>query len=200
MEPILHEKYPLSKRRISQLQCKAQLTPSPQGFSSLPRVSEAFTTNSTFNPQQKFKKTKPNANRFNKHTHIHKHLQHTPYETHKSYKNTLTISILQLSWDERKHGMKHSPPSKLMAMKMVMKILTSLASKLPLPNPYLSLQLESGWTTTNFGTSSLKRPPLPSPPTTLTPLYLSTNRNLTKWRDEEISHVTLWFSNWLEND
>ena len=28
---------------VSQLQWQAQLTPSPQGFSSLPRVSEAFT-------------------------------------------------------------------------------------------------------------------------------------------------------------
>ena len=40
-------------------------TPSPQGFSSLPCVSEAFTPNTTFNPQQQSKKTKPNTNRFN---------------------------------------------------------------------------------------------------------------------------------------
>ena len=54
---------------FSQLQWQAQLTPSPQGFSSLPRVSEAFTPNTTINPQQQLKKIKPNANRFNMLTH-----------------------------------------------------------------------------------------------------------------------------------
>ena len=54
---------------FSQLQWQSQLTPSPQGFSSLPRVSEAFTPNTTINPQQQLKKIKPNANRFNMLTH-----------------------------------------------------------------------------------------------------------------------------------
>ena len=79
MDPILHEKYPLSKRKISQLQYKAQLTPSPQGFSSLPRVSEAF--NTTLNPPQKIQGAKSNASKSNMLIYIHNnyyihHMQH----------------------------------------------------------------------------------------------------------------------------
>ena len=79
----------------SQPQWQAQLTPSPQGFSSLPRVSEAFTPNTTINPQQQLKKIKPNANRFNKLT---QHTQtFTTYAICKHidfFKHTLTIPIL----------------------------------------------------------------------------------------------------------
>ena len=71
MEPILHEIYPLTKRRIYQLQCKAQLTPSPQGFSSLPRVSEAFTPKTIFNPQQQNQETKSNASKSNMLIYMH---------------------------------------------------------------------------------------------------------------------------------
>ena len=68
-------------RRISQLHCIAQLTPSPQGFSSLPRVSEAFTPNTLFNPPQKIQETRSNASKSNMLIYIHNkyyilHMQH----------------------------------------------------------------------------------------------------------------------------
>ena len=119
MEPILHENYPLSKRRISQLQCKAQLTPPSQGFSSLPRVSEAFTPNTTFNPQPQSKKTKSNANRFNILTHIHKHLQHAPYTNTLILQETLLQfpSSTFMKWKKTWHEALTSFQS--MVMKMV---------------------------------------------------------------------------------
>ena len=50
MKPILHDNNkPSSWGHLSQLHCQAQLMPFTQGFSSLPRVSEAFTPINTFN-------------------------------------------------------------------------------------------------------------------------------------------------------
>ena len=149
MEPILHENYPLSKRRISRLQWQAQLTPSPQGFSSLPRVSEAFTPNTTINQQQQLKKIKPNANRFNMltdntnnnniyqiqpHRLLWAHSYTSIFNFHKMRENMAWSTNLLSSWWICKNGDEDLP---------------SMASQL-LSNPKVCLQLESGWTTTKL--------------------------------------------------
>ena len=93
---------------VSQLQWQAQLTPSPQGFSSLPRVSEAFTPNTKIIPQsQQNQENKPNTIRSNMLIHNTKQSQHMPNATTKIPSSTLLHIHFQPSQDESKHGMKH---------------------------------------------------------------------------------------------
>ena len=91
---------------FSQLQLQAQLTPSPQGFSSLPRVSEAFTPITKINPQSTAQENKTKCNRFNMLIH------NTTITTNANATTLIPINTplhihFQLSQDERKHGMKH---------------------------------------------------------------------------------------------
>ena len=96
MEAILHELSPLQEEDFSTSMLRPT-NPSPQGFSSLPRVSEAFTPNKTFNPQETIQeKNQMQVESTCSFTYTNNYNIHHML-THKSYKNTLIISIFKLS-------------------------------------------------------------------------------------------------------
>ena len=79
--------------RVYSTQWQAQLTPSPQGFSSLPRVSEAFTPNTTINPQHNNSRHKTKCNGLNMFTHKTTITTYAKCNHIDSFKHTLTYTF-----------------------------------------------------------------------------------------------------------